>query len=210
MLEPILIECEQGSPEWHQARGVRLTASRMNDVIKMSQRYANEIRDALNGIFPDYFYAPPLRHGRLNEPRAAAAYELRTNQDTFKAGFYVHPEFDFIGCSPDPLVGDDGATEIKCPYNSGNHIQTLAMGEVPEKHIPQIQSILWITGRKWLDFISFDPRQAAPRDLFIKRVLPDIDYHEMLKTRCHTFWFDMVINNKSMTYDSNREIPDLF
>jgi predicted phage-related endonuclease len=31
-----------------------------------------------------------------------------------KCGFMIHPEYDFIGASPDGLVGDDSVLEIKC------------------------------------------------------------------------------------------------
>lgn len=205
------IQVEQGSLEWHQLRATRITASRMFQVINMSKAYAEQIAGAiLETEFTD-FDAPAMKWGRDNEPRAAASYEMRMNVDVEFVGFFIHPEFDFVGGSPDPLVGDDGMTEIKCPFNPTNHIFAMTSDRVPDEHIPQIQSNLWITGREWCDFVSFDPREASPRDLYIKRVFPDPIYHQMLERRCVTFWQRLVMQSKPMPADIlDLDIPDLF
>jgi predicted phage-related endonuclease len=206
-----LIEVEQRAPQWYVERATRITSSEVHRAIAMHKAYARDLKNALNGIMPDYVNAPSLQWGREAEPMAAAAYEMRTGQETETTGFYVHRDYDFIGGSPDPLVGTDGSTEIKCPYNPDNHIIALVNNEIPEKHIPQIQTNLMLTERKWCDFISFDPRQPFPRDLFIKRVYPDPEYHKFIINRCVTFWNDYVLcNNTDFDDISIGNIPDLF
>jgi hypothetical protein len=64
---------------------------------------------------------------------------------------------------PDALVGDDGL--IECKSRRGKfQIQTIAENEVPEEYVLQLQTGLLVTGRKWIDFISYrrapDVRQA--------------------------------------------------
>ena len=35
---------------------------------------------------------------------------------------------------------------------------------------------MWIAGRKWWDFTSFDPRMPKPLDLYVQRVERDDEY----------------------------------
>jgi predicted phage-related endonuclease len=73
-----------------------------------------------------------------------------------------------IGYSPDGLIGDEGLLEIKSKLA---HLQAdiLLSGEVPGEHVAQIQGGLLVSGRQWLDFVSFCPGMP----LFIKRVRQD-------------------------------------
>jgi hypothetical protein len=77
-----------------------------------------------------------------------------------------------LGYSPDGLVADDGLVEIKCPRPKG-HLNTILADEVPAAHMPQLQAGLLVSGRKWIDYVSFN----AGMPLFVKRVLPDPDWH---------------------------------
>lgn len=89
--------------------------------------------------------------------------------------FIFHPEDNMIGCSPDGIVGDDGLLELKCPYNPVNHIKTVLSGTMPPAHDEQVQGSLWITGRSFYVFASFDPRvEISGMDpLFMVRVERD-------------------------------------
>ena len=46
---------------------------------------------------------------------------------------------------------------------------------MPAKHFPQVQGLLWITGRKWCDFISFDPKVLS-KPMFCVRIEKDDKY----------------------------------
>jgi predicted phage-related endonuclease len=73
------------------------------------------------------------------------------------------------GASPDGLVGEDGLIEIKCP-NTATHIDYLLKGSVPGNYELQMQWQMACTGRKWCDFVSFDPRLPVDLEMWIKRV----------------------------------------
>jgi predicted phage-related endonuclease len=79
-----------------------------------------------------------------------------------------HPSIDMAGASPDGLVGTDGLLEIKCP-NSATHADTLLYGKPSGDYVLQMQWQLACTGRKWCDFVSYDPRMPQHLQLFIKR-----------------------------------------
>ncbi len=46
---------------------------------------------------------------------------------------------------------------------------------------------MWVTGRKWWDFQSYDPRLPAPLRRYIQRVPRDDAYIAMLETEVISF-----------------------
>ena len=87
-----------------------------------------------------------------------------------------------LGLSPDGLVGDDGLIEIKAPRAKG-HLQTILSGRVPSFHMAQLQAGLLVSGREWVDFISF----CGGMPLFVKRVLPAPDWFEAITAAVEKF-----------------------
>jgi len=107
--------------------------------------------------------------GTAAEGDAKAAYSFYTGHDVTDVGFITHPRIPSSGASPDGHVDDDGSLEVKCP-NTNTHIDTLLGGEIPGKYVLQIQWQLACSGRKWADFISFDPRMPESMRLFVRRM----------------------------------------
>ncbi len=171
----------QGSPEWHQARLGKVTASRISDVAAKIKtgwgasraKYMGElIAESLTHEPTPSFSNAAMQHGTDTEPQAAAAYAFYTDAELELVGFVDHPKIDQAGCSPDRLIGKDGLVEIKCPQTS-THIDTLLGGSIPKKYIDQMQWQMACTKRKWCDFVSFDPRMPPETQLFIQRVERD-------------------------------------
>jgi len=77
-----------------------------------------------------------------------------------------------IGYSPDGLVGDDGLIEIKSRAQK-KHLQTILADEVPLENMAQIQCGLLVSGREWLDYVSF----CSGMPLYVTRVQPDPKWH---------------------------------
>jgi hypothetical protein len=175
----------QGTPEWLLARVGFCTASRFKDVMDFTKRgepgakrkaYLWElVCERLTGKAAQHFESAAMQHGTECEPQARMEYEAQSGAMVEQVGFIHHPTIDFCGGSPDGLVDDDGGVEFKCPYNSANHLQCFLTG-MPEEHIPQVQGLMWITGRQYWDFGSFDPRMPDNRKLFQCRVMRDETY----------------------------------
>ncbi len=88
--------------------------------------------------------------------------------------------------SPDGLVGEDGMIEVKCPYNGANHLKhcfitndETFLSEQPEYYY-QMQCYMLLSGRKWCDFVSFDPRIISDLGLFIYRVNANEEIHDKM------------------------------
>jgi putative phage-type endonuclease len=173
----MILDCEQGTPEWLQARCGKVTASRISDALAEIKKgeaaarrnYRTElVVETLTGIPVDQFVSKEMQWGTDTEPFARAAYELQQDVMVSTVGFAQHPMIPRFGASPDGLIGDDGVLEIKCP-NTSTHLECLLTGGIPTEHYPQMRAELACTGRSWCDFVSFDPRLPSPLQLFVKR-----------------------------------------
>lgn len=189
------MDIEQLTDEWFEARLGKATASHFEDIVGVGKNGAplagrknykmQLVLERVTGLTPDRFQTGAMGWGTDTEDLAAMAYALETGNGVTKAGFIEHPELA-AGASPDRLVGEDGGLEIKC-LNSANHFEVLKAQAVPIKHMAQIQGNLWITGRKWWDFASFDPDMPEKAQLFIKRVLRDEEYIANLEAAVRQF-----------------------
>ena len=175
---------EQKSPEWFAARLGKVTASRVADVIAKTKTgystsrenyMAQLVCERMTGTQTESYNNAAMQWGTDQEPLARAAYEAAVDVLVDETGFVIHPTIAEAGASPDGLVGDDGLIEIKCP-NTSTHIDTLLSEKVPSKYLTQMMWQMACTGRKWCDFVSFDPRMPEGLQIFIKRV----DYHDSI------------------------------
>ena len=169
----------QGSEEWLKiCRLGKVTASRVADILAQTrtgpsasrQNYLIELalQRSTGTIEPSYTNAA-MEWGTQTEPQARVAYEVETGNFVDQVAFIDHPTIANFGCSPDGLIGDDGLIEIKCP-NSATHWEYFKAKKPPQKYVTQIQTQLCVTGRKWCDFVSFDPRMPSRSQLLIVRV----------------------------------------
>jgi exodeoxyribonuclease (lambda-induced) len=159
----IVLDVEQGSMEWVRARIGIPTSSRFDNIVtpaklapsRSQETYLCELlAEWMMGETTDPFVGEWMERGHELEPQAVDYYEMHRNIDTQKVGFIYRDESRMTGCSPDRLVGDDGGLEIKCP-SPKVHVQYML--EPARKYYCQVQGSLWITGRKWWDFLSFHP-----------------------------------------------------
>lgn len=170
-------EIIQGTSEWHQARLGRGTASKANDMCAATSTAAYQnylwqlVAERLTGQQEESYTNADMQRGTEKEPIARAAYEAHTGEFVTQTGFWLHPTIEWLGASPDGLVGDDGLIEIKCPRTS-THLKYCKDNKPPTQYKRQMIIQLMCTGRKWVDFVSFDDRLPTDRQLFISRFEP--------------------------------------
>lgn len=168
----------QRSDEWFEARLGCVTASRVADIMATNKSgpaasrknyMAELIAERLTGVKQESYTSQAMQWGVDNEPLARAAYEAKTFSYVEETGFVLHPYIKHFGASPDGLVGLDGLVEIKCP-NTATHIGTLNTDRVDTDYVRQMYAQGACTGRKWCDFVSYDPRLGPDMELFIYRL----------------------------------------
>lgn len=172
---------EQRSEEWFAERLGKVTASRIADVTAKTKTgwgagrknyMAELVAERLTGARSEGFTNAAMQWGTDMEPEARIAYEFYRDATVQDVGFVPHPTIAESGASPDGLVGEDGLVEIKCP-STATHIDTLLGNEIPEKYLLQMHFQMACTGRKWCDFVSYDPRMPESMRMFIKRIERD-------------------------------------
>ncbi len=178
-----VVECEQGSPEWIEARLGIPTASEFSRIItpgtgklsKSADGYVNELlAEYLLGFPVDGASSSFMERGIELETEAYARYEFEVDVDTQQVGFVLRDD-GLVGCSPDRLVGDTGGLELKTPA-VGTHVGYLLDGPAI-KYYPQVQGCIWICEREWFDLMSYNP-ELPPA---IVRVTRDDGYIKKLE-----------------------------
>lgn len=167
----------QGSDEWLAARCGMLTASEMKLIVTPTLKVANNDKtrahvfellfQRLTGYVEPQYVSDAMLRGQEDEIYARAAYSEHYAPVT-EVGFITNDEWGFtLGYSPDGLVGDDGLTEVKSRCGK-YQVQTIAEDAVPDEFMIQLQTGLLVSGRKWIDFISY----CGGLPMFVKRVEP--------------------------------------
>ena len=174
----MIVDCEQGSETWFAYRLGKASASRMADITALTKTgygasranyMAELVAQRLTGVYAESYSNGAMQWGTEHEAAARAEYEFMKNVRVDLIGIAIHDTIPNACASPDGLVTDDGLVEIKCP-NTATHIATLLGAEIPGKYLKQMQWQMACTGRKWCDFVSYDPRMPPEMQLHIQRV----------------------------------------
>jgi putative phage-type endonuclease len=188
----ILEELEQGTEEWMDQRRGLVTASVVGKLLTPTLKVAdNDVSrgltatlaaERITGWTEDTPMTPDMWRGVEHEPYARDLY-AEHYAPVEVVGFMRRDEEGWtLGYSPDGLVGDDGLIEIKCP-KAKTHLRTILADEVPAYYMPQLQAGLLVSGRKWIDFVSF----VAGMPLYRKRVEPDPAWFYAIQAACESF-----------------------
>lgn len=207
-------DLEQGTPEWLQARCGILTASVIGKLLtptgkiaknETSRRLVNDLlAQRVNKCVEPQPSSYAMQRGTEDEAYAKIAYAQNV-ASVSDVGFMVSDEWGFpIGYSPDGLVGDDGLIECKSRAH-GLQIGVICDQSVPAEYMAQIQCGLMVSGRSWLDFISF-PAMGGGK-MMISRVYPDAQYQALLAEAATVFEIDLA--SKRAEYEAALANPAL-
>jgi hypothetical protein len=176
----------QGSDAWLEQRRGIVTASVVGKLLTTTGRVAANdysralttllVAERITGWTDPQFVSDAMLRGQEDEPRAVEVYSEHFAPVT-TTGFMVREEADWkLGYSPDGLVGDDGLIEVKSRA-AKKQLSTFLADEVPAENMAQCQAGLLVSGREWLDYVSF----CGGMPLYTKRVYPD------------QRWFDAIV-----------------
>lgn len=177
----IIKDIPQGSEEWTQLRLGVATASNFNKIITATgkesatlEKYALQLatESTLFSAEPN-FKNEIMARGNELEAEARQVYQEETFNIVEEITMFKSDCGNF-GYSPDGLIANDGLIEIKCPLAT-THFQYILDDKVPSDYWQQLQGGLWVSGRNWIDFVSYHPN-FKEKKLFIKRVERDNNY----------------------------------
>lgn len=190
----------QRTGAWLAARCGYLTASVIKDILPSKSRKGYNksretrknsiIAERLSGSAIDSGVTEAMQWGIDHEDTARERYQIETSELVDLVGFIKHPNVRWLGASPDGLVGDDGLVEIKCP-GKPKHIEYLISIHnrvVPDDYKAQMTLQLIVTGRKWCDFVTYDPRMIEPQtQIGIIRFEPPSEERVAMLEECKKF-----------------------
>lgn len=183
---------EQGSSEWVAARCGILTASQIGRLVTPTLKVADNetsrgltltlaaerITGKVEYVYPTF----DMQRGTEDEPVA---------RDLYAAHFAPVDEVGFItretngitvGYSPDGLIGEHGLLEIKS-RKPKEHLRTVLAGKPPAENMAQLMTGLYVTGRDWIDYLSFSP--GLP--LWVTRITPDPAWFDVIEAAAIAF-----------------------
>lgn len=170
-----IIECEQGTPEWHLARAGIPTASEFKTIIGVKkdardkltrQKYMRKLAgERITGQVVEGYKNAHMERGNLMEEEARADYVFLTGEVVTQVGFIRRM---MTGCSPDSLIDATGMLEIKTSLPD-IMIEKIEADEFPPEYKFQTQGNLWIAEREWIDLKIYWP--GMPN--FVKRAYRD-------------------------------------
>lgn len=182
----------QLTPAWHQARKGRVTGSMVGAILGLSpymtrQDAMRSMVRASKGATPEFTGNIATDWGTRNEPQARIDYEMDTLHDVQDAPFVTYE--DWLGASPDGLVGAEGGVEFKCPYGLRKDpapVPFKALADQPH-YYAQVQIELLVTGRKWWHFY-----QWAPMGQRLEITHPDQDWLNENLPRLRQFYAEFL------------------
>lgn len=169
---------DQRTDDWMNVRLGKLTGSDFHTMLGNSETKKRKILlKAIERIFGKsdevQYTNADMQRGVELEEYAILLYEMQSQNIVDKVGFVELN--DYVGCSPDGLIGNDGMIEVKCPCMAVYMKQVLDDKIKPE-YYTQIQFNLWVTGRKWCDYVMYN--ENVP--LYIKRIPADAEYQQKI------------------------------
>ena len=186
----VIRDIEQGSGEWLKLKLGKISASRAKDVMsngrgdavsKTAESYMFELMaERLTGESKPFFESDAMRWGTETEDQARAMFELREGFDVEQVAFIEQSEW--LGVSPDGLINDEGLLEIKCP-NTTTQLKRALSDDYSADYKAQIQMQLWVSGRQYCYFLSFDPRLDCEAGYLLQRVGRDEEYINEMKVK---------------------------
>jgi hypothetical protein len=211
----------QGTDEWLEIRRGILTASEMKNILTPTLKIASNDKERqhvyeiaaqrISGFVEPGYDGWNMQRGHEDELYARVIYDSQYG-GVKEMGFVVNSSLGFpVGYSPDWLVGDDGLAECKSRVQK-YQIQTILSQEVPQEHIIQIQTGLWVSGRDWCDYVSYcsglpmcsirvyrDPRIIAAIQVAA------IEFEDRVQTKIDEY--RSIINSDARLIPTERRIP---
>ena len=179
-------DVQQGTDEWLELRRGIMTASTVGQFIspKTLKVAANDtsraltsqlVAERITGWIEPVHVSDDMMRGNMDEPLARDLYS-KTWAPVTEMGFMVREPYGYrLGYSPDGLVGDDGLIEAKS-RKPKKHLATIVADEVPAENMAQCQAALLVSGRKWIDYLSY----CGGMPMWRKRVYRDPSWFDAI------------------------------
>jgi putative phage-type endonuclease len=191
---------EQRSPEWFAQRNGAITASDLPTVLGENQYKTpwTLLLDKCDANPKPFIGNEATRWGSFYEDVAIEKYSEICNKKVLSFGLLIHPEYSWIGGSPDGITEDGILLEVKCPLR-----RKIVMGEVPHHYLSQVLLNLEICDLEIANFIEFVPGNADTNfQINIVEIKRDREWFKNNFGKIKEFW-DSVLLYRSIGIDKH-------
>lgn len=162
--------CEQGTPEWLDARSGRITASMIKVVRKRladgglsvaAKKYAFRLafERVSKSLLDDTYNNAYMKRGNVLEEDARILHEARNNTLIEVPGIYLS-ECGRFGASPDGLLSSQLGAEYKC-FLSPDELYPILIDGDTSTVMDQVQFCMLATSRTAWEFFLYTPQMAG-------------------------------------------------
>ena len=214
----------QKEEQWRQDRKTRFTSSEYGRLMgyENDPKYDKVLtKGGMSYAYAKYLEEISTEHKSFstgstewdNENEVGAAE--RTMEETGLIITHYGKEQEFIelgndlGCTPDGLIGTDGGFESKCPDSKTQDSYLNEIRDVESfkkacgNYYWQVQGSMYLTGRSYWLFVSYDPAMKREEDQILILKVPRNDQDiEKLKTRLR---LAIAYKNKLLKQRENRK-----
>jgi hypothetical protein len=182
---PLLV-AEQRTQAWLDAHLYRITSSTAAAVLGVGREGPLAAYRGIMGLHKKKQNAY-MKWGVDNEDKARRLYQAETGEIARTTGFWVHELIDYLGASPDGLVGENGGLEIKCPQSLPKEIPIW-----DEVQMRVQMAVVSMPGQEidWWDYLAWHPkgfflarlhRDAVEEAIILAKL--DKWYHDHIATK---------------------------
>ena len=192
----LILTDKQGTELWEVARKGRLTASCIGKILagpntKTRHDYIHDLVLDLEGIQDFRDSGSWYLEGRKYEGHARGWYDWN-HEPVVETGFILHDEYNWIGCSPDGFVGNEGMVEIKFRKTLDTFDKSI-IKPIPRVYRCQMQTQMWVCGKKWCDYTNYWRDDITGKEQgHVRRVVRDNAQIKELENAAFLFWEEVI------------------
>lgn len=154
--------------EWLEARKTRITGSRLKDIVI---KRATAPKIGFYELIAERLALPgdgenPMERGTRLEDEAIELFRQKTKKEVDSSLIlWTRDDNESIAVSPDGIIGETEACEVKC-LASSRHIEAFLTNKVPNEYEYQVLQYFIVNEKlETLYFIFYDPRLSV-KDFF--------------------------------------------
>ena len=190
----------QRTPEWYTQRENAITASDIPTVLGENNYKTpwSLLLDKCNANPKPFIGNEATRWGNHYEDIAIEKYSELKSKEVLSFGLLIHPDYPWLGGSPDGITTDGILLEVKCPLT-----RKIVPGQVPHHYLSQILLNLEICNLELAHFIEFVPGNSD--DNFVINIVDvkrDREWFKNELPKIKDFW-DSVLKYRSEGIDKH-------
>ena len=190
----------QRTPEWYTQRENAITASDIPTVLGENNYKTpwSLLLDKCNANPKPFIGNEATRWGNHYEDIAIEKYSELKSKEVLSFGLLIHPDYPWLGGSPDGITTDGILLEVKCPMT-----RKIIMGEVPHHYLSQVLLNLEICDLEIAHFIEYVPGDSDENyTINIVEIKRDREWFSKELPKMKEFW-ESIVNYREIGIDKH-------